>query len=226
MSSPPPIFDPRQVPVLSVDDHLPRVQSNNLLSQTLVQRFASPRIWTPELLGDSRFSDRAPTRAAVLVPLVMRDHGLQVLLTQRASHLSSHSGQISFPGGKTDPIDTSAIDTALRETQEEVGLDRVKVQVLGSLPIYTTGSAFLVTPVVGLIEPDFLIIPNPNEVAEVFEVPLAFLMDPSNHRRHSVKWEGAQRDWFSMPYTQGSTERFIWGATAGMLRNFYRFLLD
>jgi hypothetical protein len=100
------------------------------------------------------------------------------------------------------------------------------VQVIGTLPIYTTGSAFIVTPVVALVQPGFQLQPNADEVADVFEVPLAFLMDPAHHRHHVVDLAGVQRGWLSMPYTDGAQERFIWGATAGMLRNFYRFLLD
>jgi len=219
-------FDPRLVPVVGVDSQLPKVSVQALQVPSLVQRFASRHVWTPELLEEPRFSQRAPVHASVLVPLVMRDNGLTVLLTQRTSHLSSHSGQIAFPGGKADPGDADAIETALREAQEEVGLERGLVQVLGTLPIYTTGSAFLVTPVIALIQPSHIVTANPFEVADVFEVPLSFLMDPANHRRHLMEWAGSQREWLSMPYVDATAERFIWGATAGMLRNFYRFLLD
>lgn len=163
--------------------------------------------------------------AAVLIPLVMRD-GLTVLLTERTAHLSSHSGQIAFPGGKADPQDLDSIATALREAHEEVGLASDFVQVLGVLPAYTTGSAFVVTPVVALVRPGFDITPNPGEVADVFEVPLQFLMNPANHRHHAVDWAGKRREWLSMPYMDTGKERFIWGATAGMIRNLYRFLLD
>ena len=225
-SSPPLNFDPRLVPVVGVDDQLPKVSAQALQVPSLVQRFASGHVWTPELLAEPRFSQRAPVHASVLVPLVMRESGLTVLLTERTSHLSSHSGQVAFPGGKADPEDADAVETALREAEEEVGLERGLVQVLGSLPIYTTGSAFLVTPVVALIQPGHIVTANPFEVADVFEVPLGFLMDPANHRRHSVEWAGSQREWLSMPYVDAKAERFIWGATAGMLRNFYRFLLD
>lgn len=225
-SSPPLNFDPRLVPVVGVDDQLPKVSAQALQVPSLVQRFASGHVWTPELLAEPRFSQRAPVHASVLVPLVMRESGLTVLLTERTSHLSSHSGQVAFPGGKADPEDADAVETALREAEEEVGLERRLVQVLGSLPIYTTGSAFLVTPVVALIQPGHIVTANPFEVADVFEVPLGFLMDPANHRRHSVEWAGSQREWLSMPYVDAKAERFIWGATAGMLRNFYRFLLD
>ncbi len=223
---PPLNFDPRLVPVIGVDAQLPKVPTQALQASDLVRRFASSHVWTPELLAEPRFSQRAPVHASVLVPLVMRNRGLTVLLTERTTHLSSHSGQVAFPGGKADPEDADAIDTALREAEEEIGLERKFVQVLGTLPIYTTGSAFLVTPVVALVRPDHVVTANPHEVADVFEVPLDFLMDPANHRRHVVDWAGSRREWLSMPYTDATAERFIWGATAGMLRNFYRFLSD
>lgn len=224
---PPPLnFDPRQVPVIGVDDQLPKVPLQALQAQALVQRFSSAHVWTPELLAEPRFSQRAPVHASVLVPLVRRDSGLTVLLTERTTHLSSHSGQVAFPGGKADPEDADAIDTALREAEEEIGLERRFVHVLGAMPIYTTGSAFLVTPVVALVNSAVTVTANPHEVADIFEVPLRFLMDPANHRHHAVDWAGSRREWLSMPYTDGTAERFIWGATAGMLRNLYRFLLD
>jgi 8-oxo-dGTP pyrophosphatase MutT (NUDIX family) len=175
------------------------------------------------MVSEPRFSSRSPQPASVLVPLVMRDR-LMVLLTLRTTHLSSHSGQIAFPGGKADPEDADATATALREAQEEVGLDPSAVEVLGSLPIYTTGSAFHITPVVALVQPDIVLAPNAHEVADVFEVPLEFLMNPAHHRHHAVEWQGARRHWLSMPYEDAGQQRFIWGATAGMLRNFYRFL--
>jgi 8-oxo-dGTP pyrophosphatase MutT (NUDIX family) len=153
----------------------------------------------------------------------MRDEPM-VLLTQRTAHLSTHSGQVAFAGGKCDPEDADAAATALREAHEEVGLDAQYVQVLGSLPEYVTGSAFFVTPVVALIASTHNLEPNPHEVQEVFEVPLSYLMNPAHHRWHTFEFEGVQRQWLSMPYQDGPHERFIWGATAGMLRNFYRFL--
>jgi 8-oxo-dGTP pyrophosphatase MutT (NUDIX family) len=216
-------FDPSQIPVQSTDHHLPKVDAQHLLPHRLVQRFSNPPVWAPEVRAESKFSDRAPAHASVLIPLVMRSE-LSVLLTLRTSQLSSHSGQVAFPGGKADPEDADAVATALREAQEEVGLEREFVDIIGTLPVYTTGSAFIVTPVIGLVKPGFTITPNPDEVADVFEVPLAYLMNPANHRHHIVEWQGEKRHWLSMPYQDGHVERFIWGATAGMLRNFYRFL--
>ena len=218
-----PNFDPREIPVLGRDGHLPAVTPAKMSPEALRQRFASPPAWEPEVRVEPRFTRRAPLQAAVLVPVVMRDRPT-VLLTQRTSHLANHSGQIAFPGGKVDKTDADDIAAALREAQEEVGLACDFVQVLGTLPIYTTGSAFIITPVVALVRPGFTLAPNAGEVADVFEVPLAFLMNPANHLRHSLVVEGMRRDWFSMPYQDEGTERFIWGATAGMLRNFYRFM--
>jgi 8-oxo-dGTP pyrophosphatase MutT (NUDIX family) len=159
----------------------------------------------------------------VLVPIVLREQPM-VLLTERTAHLSTHSGQVAFPGGRTDPEDASPAATALREAHEEVGLEGRYVEVLGTLPIYRTGSSFIITPVIALVQPDCVLQPNPYEVAQIFEVPLAFLLDPAHHQRHAVEWEGVRREWFSMPYHDGRTSHFIWGATAGMLRNFYRFM--
>ena len=162
-------------------------------------------------------------RAAVLVPIVLRDCPT-VLLTERTLHLSTHSGQIAFPGGKVDEDDADAAATALREAQEEVGLEPAWVQVLGTLPDYVTGSAFVITPVVALVQPGFTLAANSHEVAAIFEVPLEFLMNPAHHQRHAVEWGGVRREWFSMPFQDQRQERFIWGATAGMLRNLYCML--
>ena len=218
-----PNFDPRQVPVVGVDTHLPPVALTSLQPAALRQRFANPPVWAPELLTEKRLSERAPIHASVLVPIVMRKHPT-VLLTERTLHLSTHSGQIAFPGGKADDDDTDAVATALREAWEEVGLDPAFVQVLGVLPHYVTGSAFIITPVIALVQAGFTLSPNTGEVADVFEVPLEFLMNPAHHQRHVFEWEGVSREWFSIPYQDVTTERFIWGATAGMLRNFYRLL--
>jgi 8-oxo-dGTP pyrophosphatase MutT (NUDIX family) len=155
-----------------------------------------------------------------------------ILLTQRTLLLSSHAGQIAFPGGKVDAEDASVEAAALREAQEEVGLAPQFVEILGTLPEYITGTAFHITPVVGLVSPLHKVTPNAFEVEAVFEVPLVFLMNPANHRLHEWERDGVSRQWYSMPYyepgtftSQPDTERFIWGATAGMIRNLYRFLL-
>ncbi|MFN4360334.1 MAG: CoA pyrophosphatase [Hylemonella sp.] len=216
-------FDPRQVPVAGVDSHLPAVPAERLQAEALRQRFAAPPLWQPEVRAEPRFTQRTPAQAAVLVPLVARPEPT-LLLTQRTSHLSNHSGQIAFPGGKVDDTDADVVDAALREAEEEVGLARHYVQVLGTLPVYTTGTAFVITPVVAWVQPGFTLVPNAGEVADIFEVPLSFLLDPAHHRRHAFEFEGVRREWFSMPWQDGATERYIWGATAGMLRNFYRFL--
>ncbi len=219
-----PGFDPRSVPVVGVDTHLPAVSAAELTLPALHARFRRQVQWEPELLSEPRFTDRTPAAASVLLAIVEREQPT-VLLTQRTIHLSTHSGQIAFPGGRQDPHDQNLIATALREAQEEVGLMPEYVDVLGTLPIYQTGSAFIVTPVVGILRGGFSFVRNPGEVDEIFEVPLAFLMNPANHRRHVVDVGGTAREWLSMPYHDGIAERFIWGATAGMLRNFYRYLV-
>ena len=216
-------FDPQQVPVFQVDAHLAAVPAHHLTPEALEARFANPPLWRPELVRERKFMDRAPAQAAVLLALVMREE-LTVLLTQRPAHMSTHAGQIAFAGGKCDEGDADAAATALREAHEEVGLEARHVQVLGTLPEYVTGSAFYVTPVVALISPDMTLQLNTHEVSDAFEVPLAFLMDPANHRWHRYEFEGVTREWLSMPYQDGDQQRFVWGATAGMLRNFYRFL--
>ena len=218
-----PLFDPQRVPVFQVDTHLEAVPAQHLTPAALQARFANPPSWTPELVRERKFMDRSPAQAAVLLGVVMRNEPT-VLLTQRPSHMSTHAGQIAFAGGKCDPTDPDVASTALREAHEEVGLDPHHVQVLGTLPEYVTGSAFYVTPVVALISPSMTLRLNPHEVSDVFEVPLGFLMNPAHHRWHRYEFEGVTREWLSMPYQDGDHLRFVWGATAGMLRNFYRFL--
>lgn len=218
-----PDFDPREVPVVAVDAHLPPVSAARMAPDALRWRFSHPPAWQPELQSERRFTDRQPAAASVLVPIVMREQPT-VLLTERTAHLTTHKGQVAFPGGKRDDTDLDAEDTALREAQEEIGLDRGLAEVIGTMPTYTTGTMFIITPVVALVRPDYRLTLNAFEVADAFEVPLAFLMDPSHHRRHAIELSGVRREWFSMPYADPRKERFIWGATAAMLRNFYRFL--
>ena len=155
------------------------------------------------------------TPAAVLFPIVLRDSGATVLLTQRTAHLRDHAGQISFPGGRVELDDLSPTHTALRETEEEIGLAREHIEIIGFLPEYRTGTGFRVIPVVALVTPPFDLQPDPFEVAEVFEVPLEFLLDPDNHKPHSLHYRGALRHFFAMSYG----DYFIWGATAGMIRS-------
>ena len=164
--------------------------------------------------------DRVPVPAAVLVPMVNHPDGLTLMFTQRTAHLNDHAGQISFPGGRTDADDADAIATALRETEEEIGLHRRHVQVIGRLPDYDILTGFRVTPIVGWVEPPFDLKPDPFEVADVFEVPLEFLLDPGNHQRHRDEVKGRIRHYYSMPYAG----RNIWGATAGMVFTLYQAL--
>lgn len=155
--------------------------------------------------------------AAVLVPIVARPGGATVILTQRTAHLPIHPGQIAFPGGKIDPDDGSALAAALRETEEETGLDRSFVTPVGYLDTYVTRTAYRVTPVVAIVRPGFRLVPEPGEVEDIFEVPLSFLMDPANHQRRSRPWQGKERFFYAMPWG----ERYIWGVTAGMIRNLH-----
>lgn len=159
----------------------------------------------------------APTRrlrsAAVLCGVVERDEGLRVILTRRADHLNAHAGQVAFPGGKRDPSDPSLAHAALREAEEEIGLPPAMVRLLGRFDEHETGTGFAITPFVGLVDPRFAPRPDPSEVAEVFEPPLDFLMDPANRREETRLWKGAERRFYAIPW-EG---RYIWGATARML---------
>jgi 8-oxo-dGTP pyrophosphatase MutT (NUDIX family) len=190
----------------------------------LRSRFAGPGHLKPVTEGDGHLwrSDREIRPAAVLVPVVKREQGLTVLFTRRTAHLNDHAGQISFPGGRSEPGDADAAETALREAAEEIGVARAQVEVLGKLPEYVTVTGYRVTPVVGLVTPPLELRLDEFEVAEVFEVPLEFLLDPANHLRNSVLWEGRERRYYAVPYGQ----YYIWGATAGMLMNLLSFLTD
>ncbi|MBN8443113.1 MAG: CoA pyrophosphatase [Thauera sp.] len=162
------------------------------------------------------------TAAAVLVPIVARDASASLLLTRRTDHLHHHPGQISFPGGRVEEGDESATMTALRETEEEVGLQRQHVDVLGTLPDYFTGTGFRITPVVGLVRPPFDLTLDAFEVAEAFEVPLTHFLDPANHQRLSREFEGRVRHFYAMPYN----DYYIWGATAGIIMSLYRVMQE
>ena len=216
--------------------------------QSLRTRFRESRAWQHEMLGDGQFSvpdlqDEMQTEslapatattaastagmtakpaykpAAVLIPLVQRA-SLTLLLTQRPLHMKHHPGQISFPGGRVEASDADAAATALRETQEEIGLAREHIEIIGTLPAYHTVTNYAVTPVVALVRPPFELTLDANEVADAFEVPLDFILDPANHEKRSRAWFGRERHFYAMPYG----DKFIWGATAAMLRNLYHFL--
>ena len=190
-----PRFSPESAEVLGWDGHLPRVPLQRLAPLGLRQHFATPPVWQPDAMLEPPLNPlKPPVDASVLVGVVMRPQP-SVLLTLRTAHLSTHSGQIAFPGGRLDEGDADAVAAALRESQEEVGLD-----------------------------PTMRLTANPHEVAQVFEVPLAHVMNPANHCRHAVEWSGVRREWFSMPYEDAEQKRFIWGVTAGILRNLYCFL--
>ena len=169
---------------------------------------------------DPRARWKVPKPAGVLVPVVNHAAEATILLTQRVQTLRAHSGQIAFPGGRIDPEDASPSDAALREAREEIGLDPACVTPVGYLDPYLTGTGYLIIPTVAVVEPPFTLTLNPSEVADVFEVPLAFLMAPVNHQRHSREFGGTLRNFYAMPYA----ERYIWGATAGMLRNLFERL--
>ncbi|HET9903853.1 MAG TPA: CoA pyrophosphatase [Xanthobacteraceae bacterium] len=165
-------------------------------------------------------ADMRPIRpAAVLIPVVDRPEPT-VLLTLRTENLSSHAGQIAFPGGRIDPEDVSPQAAALREAQEEIGLDPCFVEPLGYLDVYLSGTGYRIVPTVARVRPGFQLAINPAEVAETFEVPLAFVMGPENHQRHSREWRGMMRSYYAMPFG----DRYIWGVTAGILRNLYERL--
>ena len=225
------IFDPREVPIVSRDSHMPAVEQSLLTPDGMRLRFTQEKQWQAEVTDENRAalakegSFRAGrgnelTPAAVLIPLIMHENELKILLTQRTAHLHDHPGQISFPGGRSDPQDASAIDTALREAEEEIGLPSNRVEVLGSLPHYLTITGYQVTPVVSLVDAGHTYEPDEFEVADIFEVPMAYLMNPHHHEQRM--WESPQgyRRFYAMPYEN----KFIWGATAGMLRNLYHFL--
>jgi 8-oxo-dGTP pyrophosphatase MutT (NUDIX family) len=177
--------------------------------------------------GDHALNPPAPdarafanaTPAAVLAPIVARPNGPTVLLTQRASNMRSHSGQIAFPGGKID-MDETPLAAALREAKEEIGLDPSAVEPLGWLDPYLTGTGYRIMPLVGIVDPSFTPAINPGEVEDVFETPLSFLMNEANHQRHAREWQGRLRHFYAMPWQ----ERYIWGATAGILRDLYERL--
>ncbi|HEU4986555.1 MAG TPA: CoA pyrophosphatase [Rhizobiaceae bacterium] len=158
--------------------------------------------------------------AAVLVPVVDHEEGATVILTKRTEALRRHSGQVAFPGGRIDPTDRTPEEAALRETWEEIGLDADHIEIVGRIPDYVTGSGYRIAPVLSIVRPGFELALNPAEVEAAFEVPLAFLMNPANHRRDSRVWENKERFYYTMPFG----ERLIWGVTAGIIRTLYERL--
>ncbi|MCK9381579.1 MAG: CoA pyrophosphatase [Sulfuritalea sp.] len=177
--------------------------------------FVAPPVTEP------RFEEGAELiAAAVLVPVIVRETGATMLLTQRTAHLRDHAGQVSFPGGRAEASDASPEATALREAEEEVGLLASQIEILGRLPEYRTGTGFVITPIVALVTPPLNLKLDDFEVAEVFEPPLEFLLDSANHQRHTIEVRGAMHEYWAMPW-QGY---YIWGATAGMLVTLHRFL--
>ena len=170
--------------------------------------------------GETVAADRALKPAAVLIPIIERPAGMSVLFTRRADHLARHAGQVSFPGGRLSDGDDDEVAAALRETEEEVGLSRTFVTVLGELDRYETGTGFAIHPFVGLVREGFELTIDKAEVAEAFEVPLAFLMDPKSHEPRTATWQGRERRFYGMTY-EG---HYIWGATAGILINLYERL--
>lgn len=221
-----PVFDPHAVPIVGVDAHLPALPADWLTAEALRRHFGAVPLAAAERPGDGgRFPGLSTRRAAVLVPLVTRPAGVTVLLTRRTEGLRQHAGQISFPGGAIDAGDADAWAAANREAFEEIGLGAEHIVPIGVLPLYSTVTAFQVTPCVALVRPGFRLHLQADEVAEAFEVPLAFLMQPAHHRRHRVELPGLTREFLSIPWTDAQgRERFIWGATAAMLRNLYHQL--
>lgn len=233
-----PIFEPESIPhdpaFAAAEVRGEAVAAAELRVSAIRQRFASPPAWQPELRADMRLfdPDRPPRIASVLIPLMVREAGVYVLLTERTAHLHDHAGQISLPGGRVEKDDADAIATALREAHEEIGLPPAYVDVIGTLPEYLTATGYKVTAVIGLIERMFSPVLDEFEVSEVFEVPLAFLMDPINHERRIFQMGEAvsdSRTFYAMPYATpdraaAGRRYFIWGATAAILRNLYQFL--
>jgi 8-oxo-dGTP pyrophosphatase MutT (NUDIX family) len=204
---------------MTVDEIVQRVGER---SRRLASGLPVPR---PPLGSDFSLNGVVPAPTSfrpAAVPLVRRERGITVLLTQRTEDMPSHAGQIAFPGGRQQKEDADAAATALRETEEEVGLSRTFVEVIGPVDRYRTGTGYEITPIVGIVTPGFTIHADPREVADVFEVPLAHFLDEKNHRIDSRVWQGRERRYYAMPYG----DRYIWGATAGMLKNLHFVLTN
>ncbi len=220
------IIDPKAGKLVGYDTHLAAIAPHNLtrdgIASALLRWDSAPALSA----GDgNRFANRPVRHAAVLIGLVERDTGIHVVLTQRAGHLRDHAGQIAFPGGACDALDLDSWHTARREALEEIDLHEQHVSCLGRTHPYTTVTAFVVTPWVAWIAPQAQFKPALGEVAQVFELPLAYLMNPANHQRRSVITEVGERSFYAIAcHDRQGQERFVWGATAGMLRNLYAAL--
>jgi 8-oxo-dGTP pyrophosphatase MutT (NUDIX family) len=225
------VLDPLSQPIDQAFalDPGPAVPCERLLAAALRRRIAQPPAWSPEQVFDGILfrPGRAPRPAAVLIALVPREEGLRVLFTRRSHDLPEHPGQISLPGGRVEAGDGGPVPAALREATEEVGLAAAAVEVLGTLPLYRTVTGYEVTPVIGLLQEAPRLRADPVEVSEIFEVPLAHLMDGARYQRRIVGEGGDRRHFYAIEYVERATERsyFIWGATAAILRNFYRLLI-
>ena len=220
-----PGFDPQAQPIVPTEVLAP-LSPATLELDFICAAFNCPVEWHVEPIFSDSFSssflDRKDiVRAAVFFPLVQRPLGLSVIFTRRSLQLYDHAGQISFPGGRIEPFDRDAVAAALRETQEEIGVAPQFMQLIGTQPGFLTSTRFTMQPIIGLVRPGFTITPAPDEVAEVFEVPLSVLMDPGLHRLHQAQLaDGGHRFYFSITWHS----YFIWGATAALIRNFYHFL--
>lgn len=222
-----PAFDPYVQPWVTSNQAFAAVPPEYLTRESLKTALSANIQRVLDIPDESakRFPGRegTPVEAAVLVPIVLRPEGLTVLLTQRTAHLNDHAGQISFPGGKIETTDADAVAAALRETEEETGLKREFVEVLGGLPRYVTSTGFAISPITALVEPGFTLSPDRFEVAEIFEVPLEFLTNPINFRLHRATLpDGSTRQYYSAPWNQ----YFIWGATAAMLLGMCQILSE
>ena len=217
-------MEPWQVPGHPPASPHRRVRGERLTPQGLRHRFLTPTIWQPEITQERRWGEAKPLRAAAVLVAIVTKPEPTVLLTRRTAHLPTHAGQVAFPGGKIDARDANAAAAALREAFEEVTLAPECVEVIGTMPAYRTGSGFEITPVVGLVDSAATWRADPGEVDLVFEVPLSFLMDETNHQIHHAQVLGQPIQWWSMPYDDGQERHFIWGATAAMLRNLHGYL--
>lgn len=221
-----PGFDPQTQPIVEAPRDLLPLGNTALQLDFIQQAFRDDIAWSVEPVFTESFQAdtlelNGVVQAAVFFPLVQRLDGLHVIFTRRASHLYDHAGQICFPGGRIEKSDGTPVAAALRETQEEIGVSPEFIQLIGTQPGFLTSTRFTMKPVIGYLTSGFTLRPDETEVAEIFEVPLAFLMDPAHHYLHKANLpDGGHRYYFSMPW--GSY--FIWGATAALIRNFYHFL--